>query len=174
MNKSFFFVCPLVLTVNACASLYQSPDKNEPHAQIIFEKGYKAEGDKIAIYAVEQSDTCNIDKQASIAKLGAIHNKPIIKRVPADQPISILATIQYWTTSLSNNVYGPVNLNVDEVCFSRVTFIPEKNKTYRAKLTEKSFRNCELSFVNESDGSLPSGADIVDGVACIEKRLSKE
>lgn len=169
--KQVYLLLPILLS--GCANLYETPSDRTAHAKVSFVKGYIGGGSTVAIYAVETSSSCSIDKQASIAKLGPVHKKPMIKRVPVDEPISLLATFQKYTTKLTNDVRTPVNLDIQTTCFSRVTFVPEEGRSYRAHLVERTKYDCDLEFVDETTSTTPIGAVITDGVMCFDNELSK-
>lgn len=171
MHKLFMFTAS-ILSLTGCASLYDAPSESEPHATVSFVKGYLGKQSAIATYAQETSNSCNIDDQASIAKLGPLHKKPMVKRIGVEAPMSILATfIKYENTG--NIINGMPGMKVGTTCFSRVTFTPQDGQSYRAHLIEKSRYNCQMLFTDEFSGEPPEDAIIQDGVVCSDGKLSK-
>ena len=133
------------LTAAPCAST----DQSTPFALVQFESG--VDGGVRQEYMVVASDGQSLERAALFNFLSG--RQPQTRRLPADRPLSINATMTHFSLGIEM---------AHSRCNALARFTPVAGRTYRVVQAELRLDICELRVIDTSTGAPPGDLEITD------------
>lgn len=151
--------------LTACATTYNAPKADAPHATLELKKGYKTgvgfgTGTQQE-YSAYEGPTCA--EPVRLASFTWTDGDTKTKRVNPNAPLIIGVSTNYFSTSGGywNGTAYIANTDVDS-CRSFASFSPSQDSQYSVVQTETGRMTCEISVVETSSGQPP--VDLVTGL----------